>query len=327
MDDLRASQPGGDLTLVSVVIACYNGQSYVQAAVGSVLAQTYRDLELIVVDDGSTDDSVSLVAAVSDARVSVVAQVNSGVAAARNRGAAAARGEYLAFLDQDDLWLPDKLRLQLERFRTCPEAGLVYSDCLLIAEDGTGIGRWSQRYRLLRGRIFEGLIVESVVPISTIMLRRALFEQVGGFRSYRYVEDLDLILRVAEHHAIEVVDVPMAKYRLHAESTSRRLGLEVAVQEMVAVCDGWIAQSPSRAAAVNAALARYLYTAGKTAFYQGRQDLAVAYLKESARRGERVRAALFAGLVRYLPGIIRWLRAHVNRWRGQAGPTPGTFKD
>lgn len=319
---------GVSIGTVTVVIPCFNGEGYLAEALASVLAQTHADLEVIVVDDGSTDGSLAIARSTGDPRVRVVVQANAGVAAARNRGVAEARGEYVAFLDQDDLWLPPKLELQLVLLGRSPEVGLVYSDCLLIAEDGAELGRWSARYPLLRGRVFERLIVDSVVAISTVLLPRAIFERVGGFRpSFRYVEDLDLILRVAERNPIDVVGVPMAKYRLHPASVSRSLGLEVAVEEMLVLCEEWIAWAPSRRAVVTRALARYLYIAGKTAFYRGDDEQAGQYLHESWRRHPTIRARLFAELARRAPRSLRRVRAAIMRVRGQAGPAPGPIRD
>jgi glycosyltransferase involved in cell wall biosynthesis len=313
---------------VSVVIPCFNGERYLGEAVRSVLAQTHAGLEVIVVDDGSTDRSVSVVRNVSDARVRVVSQPNGGVAAARNRGVAETSGEYVAFLDQDDAWLPTKLELQLASLRRSPEVGLVYSDCFLIDADGTEIGRWSERFPLLRGRLFERLIVESVVPISTVLLRRSTFAAAGGFPpQYRYVEDLALLLRVAAGHAIDVIEAPVAKYRLHSASTSRTLGLEVAAEELITLCREWIVGDASRGAVVSRALGRYLYIAGKTAFYQGQDVLAARYLTESARSDPMLRTRLFALLAQRCPRLLLRGRALLKRLAGQAGPVPGTFPE
>lgn len=293
-----------------------------------MLTQTYADLELIVVDDGSTDRSIDVARRAGDGRLRVVVQANAGVAAARNRGAAVASGEYLAFLDQDDLWAPEKLERQLPCLQGGTDVGLVYSDCLLIGEDGTPLGRWGERYPLLRGRLFERLIVESVVPISTVLMPRALFEAVGGFQPrYRYVEDLDLLLRVAAGHAIEVVDRPLARYRLHPGSTSRTLGIEVAAGELVALCEWWMARDAGRRRSVERALAAYLYTAGKTAFYQGRVELARGYLADAARRDRTLRARLFGVLARRSPRLLLGAHRLVQRLRGRAAATPGTFTD
>ena len=310
------------------MIPCFNGEQYIGEALASVLAQTHVDLEAIVVDDGSTDRSVTIARGFHDPRVRVITQANVGVAAARNRGVAEASGEYVAFLDQDDAWLPEKLERQLPLLGAPAAVGLVYCDCFIVAGTGAPLGRWSERYALPRGRLFDRLIAEATVPISTVLLRRSTFEAVGGFRTrYRFVEDLDLLLRVAALHTIEVVDRPLAKYRLHVASTSRTLGLEVAAEEFGQLCDEWMARDAARRPSISRALARYRYVAGKTAFYQGNTDLARRYLAESFARDPRTRTRLFAALVRHCPGLLLRVRKLVQRLRGRSGATPGTFTD
>ena len=317
-----------DIATVSVVIPSFNGERYIGESLASVLAQTHVDVEAIVVDDGSTDRSVTIARGFRDPRVRVITQANAGVAAARNRGVAEASGEYVAFLDQDDAWLPEKLTQQLPLLGASAAVGLVYCDCFLVAETGAPLGRWSERYPLRRGRLFDRLIVEATVPISTVLLRRSTFGAVGGFRTrYRFVEDLDLLLRVAALHTIEVVDRPLAKYRLHAASTSRTLGIEIAAEEFGQLCDEWMARDAARGPSISRALARYHYLAGKTAFYQGNTDLARRYLAESVARDPRTRTRLFAAVVRHCPGLLSRARQLVQRLRGRAGATPGTFPD
>jgi glycosyltransferase involved in cell wall biosynthesis len=267
---------------------------------------------------------VALARGTGDARVRVITQANAGVAAARNRGAAEARGDYLAFLDQDDLWEPGKLARQLAVFRAAPDTGLVHTDCVLVDAAGAALGRWSARYALPRGRLFESLIVENTVVVSTIVLPRAVFVAAGGFGPYRYVEDLALLLAVADAHPIEVVPEPLASYRLHAGSVSRQLGLEVAVTEMIDLCEHWIARAPARRAAVTRALARYLYLAGKTAFYRSEHVLARRYLDASLARDRQRDVAVFRALSGWCPGLVRAGRAAYHRLRGSGGAAPGT---
>ena len=293
-----------------MIIPCFNGERYLGEALAGVLAQTHTDLEVIVVDDGSTDRSPAIAEETGDRRLRLVRQANAGVAAARNRGAAEATGEFVAFLDQDDRWLPEKIERQLACLRASPEVGLVYTDCFLIDDTGARLGHWAARHRLLRGRIFERLIVESVVPISTVLLPRSTFQEAGGFgERYRFVEDLDLLLKVAARRPIEVVETPHAEYRLHPGSTTQRLGLEVAAAEMVDLCEQWITREPARAPAVSTALARYLYTVGKTALYQGDAAAANRYLALSLGRRARLWTRMFRALAWRWPGLVLGLRA------------------
>src|SRR5205085_3507230 len=106
--------------------------------------------------------------------------------------------------------------------------GFVYADSYIVSEQGAVLGRYSDRHRLPAGDVFDELVAKSVIPVSTIVVPRRTFLDAGGFRAFRYVEDLDLILRVAVAHPIDVVTEPLSRYRLHDESTSRTLGIEVA---------------------------------------------------------------------------------------------------
>jgi glycosyltransferase involved in cell wall biosynthesis len=304
------------MTTVSVVVPCFNGARFVAEAVRSALAQTHQDLEIVVVDDGSTDDSAAVVRGLGAPRVRIIAQANAGVSAARNRGAAAARGEYLAFLDQDDAWLPEKLERQLARFAERPAAGLVYADSFIVAEDGAVLGRVGERARLPAGDVFDALLVENVVPVSTLLLPRAVFQMVGGFGRYRYVEDLDLILRVAAKHPVDVVATPLSRYRVHPGSTSRVLGIEVATDELIALYRALMDAHPARRARITAALGRYLRDAAKTAVYQHRDGLARRYFAESLRYRPRADVRLLAVLARVAPGLLRRSSALVQQVRG-----------
>jgi len=308
---------------VSVVVPCFNGARFVGEAVASALAQTHRDLEVVVVDDGSTDDSAARVRALGDPRVRVVAQANAGVAAARNRGAAEARGDYLAFLDQDDSWLPEKLARQLARFAERPAAGIVYCDGFIVSEHGAVLDTWGARYRLPAGHVFEALASRCVIPVSTLVLPRATFEAVGGFRGFRYVEDLDLILRVAAGHPIEMVATPLARYRIHPGSETRRLGLEVATDELLALYQDLMATYPTRRAHIAAALGRNLRDAAKTAVYERRDALARRYFSEALRYRRGLDVRMFAVLARVAPGLLRAGRTLVRALRGPRGPAPG----
>ncbi|MBI4494288.1 MAG: glycosyltransferase [Chloroflexi bacterium] len=168
---------------ISVVIPTYNRAKYLVQAVESVLGQTFRDFELIVVDDGSTDDTAHVLAPYAD-RLSYVYQRNRREGAARNTGIRLARGDYVAFLDSDDLWLPGKLAQDLAAFQAAPDSGLVYSAAEFVADDGSVLRR---RLPHPEGDVFARLALENFIPLSTATVRRACLREAGGFR-----EDPDL---------------------------------------------------------------------------------------------------------------------------------------
>lgn len=201
--------------LVSVIIPNYNYARYLRQAIDSVLAQTYPHIEVVVVDDGSQDDSRAVLE-MYGTRIRWVTQRNQGVAAARNHGVRLSQGDYLAFLDADDYWLPAKIERQLERFRQNPELGLVYCGTDEFNESGTvnlrvdGLEGWVLvELLLLRRPAFFGGGSGFVVP-------RALFDEVGSFDERLSTSaDWDLVCRLAARKPFGFVPEVLLKYRLH----------------------------------------------------------------------------------------------------------------
>lgn len=187
---------------VSVIIPSYNCARFVASAVESALAQTFRDFEVIVVNDGSTDETEAVLSPFQG-RIVYIHQENCGLPGARNRGIAAARGELIALLDADDRWLPDKLEAQVGAFAPA-DVGLVYSDIRVDFDEG-GVKEPSYLAALPADRR-EGLLLDVVLRSpcficpSTAVLRRSMLERVGGFdAAMRYFEDADLWLRLGRH--------------------------------------------------------------------------------------------------------------------------------
>jgi len=192
---------------VSVVIPAYNREATVVRAMRSVLDQSVRDLELIVVDDASTDGTVKAVEAVTDSRIRLLChETNRRAGAARNTGVLAARGEYVAFLDSDDEWLPDKLERQLAYMAAHPEARASCTGFLLV--DGDEVFPKVPALRTYRD-LFMGC---DLGPGSTLIARREVFGEVGmnDERFYRY-EDWDWVLRYAALHPMGLLPEPLAR--------------------------------------------------------------------------------------------------------------------
>lgn len=213
----------GPAPMVSVVIPAYNRAHTVVRAISSVLMQDYDRFEVIVVDDGSTDGTGTVVGSISDPRLRTVRQANAGVAAARNRGTAEARGDLIAFLDSDDEWLPGKITAQVECFqRASSRLGLVYTGIESVAADGT-LGLHEPRHR---GWIYRDLLAHNVVTGcgSTAMFRRDALTLVGGYDSALPAnEDYDLVLRVARFFEADFVAASYARYH-DAEDTAHASG-------------------------------------------------------------------------------------------------------
>jgi glycosyltransferase involved in cell wall biosynthesis len=195
----------GPEPLVSVVLITYNCAQYVGRAIESVLAQTWRRLELIVVDDGSTDTTAEIVARFDDSRIQYVRQDNAGIASARNHGIRRARGELLSFLDCDDWWLPQKLERQVARVIADPSVGLVYSLTIRVVPSGQVSDRFS---RIVEGRILDRLLMGNCIAgsASSALLTRVAVNEAGWFdESLRVAEDWDYWIRVAARFPVACV--------------------------------------------------------------------------------------------------------------------------
>jgi len=194
------------LPLVSVIIPTYNRWPMVREAVESVLAQRFRDFELIVVDDGSTDDSARELGSLG-VKLRLIWQTRKGVSAARNLGSAIARGRYIAFLDSDDLWLPKKLEVQLAFMEQNPRIEICQTEEIWVRR-GVRVNP-RDRHRKASGDIFRRTLDLCLVSPSAVMMTKELFERTGGFdETLAVCEDYDLWLRIAV--AQEVALIPAA---------------------------------------------------------------------------------------------------------------------
>ncbi|WP_434729493.1 glycosyltransferase family 2 protein [Rhizobium binae] len=217
-----------DLPLVSVVVPAYNASAYIERTLRSAIRQTYTALEIIVVDDGSTDDTAKVVEmiAMSDSRIRLLSTPNRGVAAARNTGIDTSSGRFVAFLDADDLWHRTKIEKQAKALNRLPNRwAAVYALHYLINEDDEIIGLGSSR--MARGYIYaQHLKFKYVGNGSALLVRRDVALEIGGFdSSYAAAgiggcEDLDFELRLAAHYCIEVIPERLVGYRKHPGSMS-----------------------------------------------------------------------------------------------------------
>jgi glycosyltransferase involved in cell wall biosynthesis len=214
------------VAIVSVIIPTYNRVAWVTEAVASVLAQTYGNFELLVADDGSTDGTAAALAKFGGEIKVIHGETRRGVSAARNLGAAAATGDWLAFLDSDDLWLPDKLARQVEYLRAHPELVICQTEEIWI-RNGVRVNP-PRRCRKVAGDIFLPSLRRYLVSPSAVMLRHRLFEAMGGFdETLPAAEDYDLWLRVAWRYPVGLVPEPLIiKRGGHPDQLSRQWGLD-----------------------------------------------------------------------------------------------------
>ena len=210
---------------VSVIIPTFNRAWALGSAIDSVLAQSYRDFELIVVDDDSTDNTNALLTQYGNT-IQVLPQANRGVSAARNRGIHAARGSLIAFLDSDDEWLPGKLAVQVEFFKQNPYAKICQTEETWI-RDGRRVNP-KKHHKKPAGDIFKPSLHLCLVSPSAVMIRRALFDRVGFFdETLPACEDYDMWLRISCRYPVDLIDTPLIiKRGGHADQLSRMAGLD-----------------------------------------------------------------------------------------------------
>ncbi|NTS78280.1 glycosyltransferase [Catenovulum sp. SM1970] len=208
-----------DKPLISVVIPAYNAGQYIEETLQSVFKQDYSNLEILVVNDGSTDNTLEILNKYQD-KITIFDIANSGVSYARNFAVEHAKGDWLAFIDADDLWDTDKLSKQYAQLN-----GNLWSHCnsYYIGEEQSGKVTRAELSELAGGFIFDKLILENFITTSTILIDKQIFIDAGGFdEKLAALEDWKLWLDIAIKHPISYIEQPVAKYRVYQGSTSRK---------------------------------------------------------------------------------------------------------
>jgi glycosyltransferase involved in cell wall biosynthesis len=211
--------------VVSIILPTYNGLPYLREAVESVRAQTIRDWELIVIDDGSTDDSVCWLESLAEPRLRLLTSEHiAHRAQLRNRGIAAARAEWIGFIDSDDRWKANKLERQLAYHTTRPELQWSYTGREIIDTNGAPFHHPQHlRWRPHSGRILRPLLAfDARIALPSVLVRRSLLDRVGGFSDQRWGEDYDLWIRLAQEVECGLIDEPLVEIRAHPSTSAGR---------------------------------------------------------------------------------------------------------
>ena len=205
---------------ISVIIPVYNGEKTIKQTIESVLNQTFRDFELLIINDGSQDATLEIIQAINDERIQVFSYQNSGVSASRNRALTKAKGEFISFIDADDLWTPNKLELQLKALQDNPQAAVAYSWSDWIDESGQFLR--SGGHITVNGKAYEKLLLRDFIESgSNPLIRKQALDEVGCFeQSVTPAEDWDMWLRLAARYEFVTVEVPQILYRISPNSAS-----------------------------------------------------------------------------------------------------------
>ncbi len=231
------------MPLVSVIIPAYNAEKIIHETIESVLNQTFTDFELIIVNDGSTDNTLEVISQIDDSRLKIFSYPNGGVSASRNRGVSHAVGKYISFIDADDLWTSDKLKAQLEAIQKEPQASVAYSWTDFIDQEGKFIDR-DERVTY-SGDVYPQMLVRDFLSsASNVMIRRRAFIESGRFdESLAGAADWDLFLRLAARYHFVMVPQVGILYRI-ADRNSMSSDLQKQEEDCLKVIERAFTQAP-----------------------------------------------------------------------------------
>ncbi|WP_414622130.1 glycosyltransferase [Calothrix sp. CCY 0018] len=220
---------------ISVIVPVFNGEKTIEETINSILNQTFQNIEIIIINDGSTDATLETIKNISDSRIKVFSYPNAGLSASRNRGIDRAKGEYISFIDADDLWTPDKLELQWQALQSNQEAAVAYSWTDYIDESSKFIK--SGRRIKANGDVFSKLLITNFIENGSnpLICKKAL--EIGSFdESLPAAEDKDMWLRLAANYEFVCVEKPQILYRISTTSMSTNLKRQEAASLKVIEC-------------------------------------------------------------------------------------------
>jgi len=310
------------MPMVSVVIPTYNRADLIQKTLDSVLAQSYPHIEIIVVDDGSTDDTQQVVAKYNGS-IQYIGKVNGGEASARNMGIRSAQGKYIACLDSDDLWQPFKLEKQVALLEQS-QAAWVYCDAELFdGATGRKIGLYSQQHYPYHGSVAQRLLLDDFIACPSPLIRREIFEDVGYFNEshiLRMRSDWEMWLRIAACYPIAYLPEALARYRVHAGSASQQEDVRRLHQSQMKVIENALSYAPEVYNMVRRkALAEQYIRTGRSLIGQGNIIEARSMFAQAIRSSPaQLQAYQFFVITLLGQPIVKRLTA-INRWRRSRG--------
>lgn len=209
--------------LVSVNLCCYNSERFLEATLRSIYAQTFTDWELVIINDGSTDATDAIIRrhVAEGHRIVYHPQANAGLGASRNKAIELSTGKYIALIDHDDLWLPEKLARQVPQLESDSRVGLSYTDADVIDSDGRVLRRYVEADQMYEGNVLQQLFLSDFIACSSVVIRREALDCAGTFRpELKITEEYELFLRLATDWMFAVVREPLLQLRVHGGNAS-----------------------------------------------------------------------------------------------------------
>lgn len=222
-----------DKKMLSIIIPSYNHEKYISESIQSVISQTYQNWELIIVDDGSKDNSVNIIKKYTNERIHLIEQKNQGAHNAINRGLLEAKGDYLAILNSDDVYEPNRFKVMIAEMEKFPEIGFLCSYIRVINSDGKNLGV-KQGWKNMEPWIVPNkelsfaatddfklnlIMANFISTTSNFLFTKKLYDKIGGMRNLRFAHDWDFALRAAEVTECKIIEKPLLKYRIHDSNT------------------------------------------------------------------------------------------------------------
>lgn len=292
---------------ISVNICCYNGEYYIKKAISSVLEQTFTNYEIIIINDGSTDNSEYIINSFEDKRIKYYYQNNKGLGYSRNKAIELSSGEYISFLDQDDVWLKDKLLKQIKVFDEDSAIGLVYTDAFLIYENGLKLLN-SNFKQCKKGYVFKDLLASNFIILSSAIIKKYIIIECGGFPNYNIVEEYALFLNIAKRYKFDYVDEPLTEYIYHDNNLSKYLDLHL--KEISNIYNYWSSVGSKDIKIIcNSALSRMHYSMSRQALFNLQNKvIAKKYIKISINYEHKLKYYLFYLFINLPLSIIQYIR-------------------
>ena len=208
---------------VSINLCCYNSEKYLEETLKSIFAQTYKDWELVIVNDGSTDSTESIIKEYISQGYPIIYhfQKNHGLGYSRNEALKRSRGKYIAFIDHDDIWMPEKLEKQISLFEKDYSTGLVFSDAIYFSDKGRRFQLYGNK-KAPSGKIFPDLLKNYYLCLGTVVLKKDALINIEEWFDERFsvAEEVDVFMRIAHHWKCDYADEPLVMYRMHEQSST-----------------------------------------------------------------------------------------------------------